>query len=86
MWNDLGWDDVTPAVAEGDYLQITGATQTDHRDAGARERTTSRRRSSRTKTRTSRGARTMSSADLAYVLYQVPMLVAVHASEMLPED
>ena len=27
----------------------------------------------------------MSSAELAYVLYQVPVLVAVHASEMLPK-
>jgi hypothetical protein len=26
-----------------------------------------------------------SSADLAYILYQVPVLVAVHASEMLPK-
>ncbi len=26
-----------------------------------------------------------SSADIAYVLYQVPVLVAVHASEMLPK-
>jgi hypothetical protein len=27
----------------------------------------------------------MSSAELAYILYQVPVLVAVHASEMLNE-
>jgi hypothetical protein len=25
------------------------------------------------------------SADLAYILYQVPVLIAVHASEMLPK-
>ena len=28
----------------------------------------------------------MSAADLAYILYQVPVLVAVHASEMLPQE
>jgi hypothetical protein len=28
----------------------------------------------------------MSSAELAYILYQVPVLVAVHASEMLPRN
>ena len=27
----------------------------------------------------------MSSSELAYVLYQVPVLVAVHATEMLPQ-
>ena len=27
----------------------------------------------------------VSAAELAYILYQVPVLVAVHASEMLPE-
>jgi len=27
----------------------------------------------------------MSSAELAYILYQVPVLVAVHATEMLPD-
>ena len=26
----------------------------------------------------------MNSAELAYILYQVPVLVAVHATEMLP--
>jgi hypothetical protein len=25
-------------------------------------------------------------ADLAYILYQVPVLVAVHAAEMLPKN
>jgi hypothetical protein len=28
----------------------------------------------------------LSSAELAYILYQVPVLVAVHASEMLPTN
>ena len=28
---------------------------------------------------------TVDAADLAYILYQVPVLVAVHASEMLPK-
>jgi hypothetical protein len=28
----------------------------------------------------------MSAAELAYILYQAPVLVAVHASEMLPKS
>ena len=36
-------------------------------------------------TRRSRGAADMTSAELAYILFQAPVLVAVHASEMLPE-
>ena len=27
----------------------------------------------------------MNAAELAYILYQVPVLVAVHAAEMLPD-
>ena len=30
-------------------------------------------------------SRDMSSAELAYILFQAPVLVAVHASEMLPK-
>ena len=28
----------------------------------------------------------MKSADLAYILYQVPVMIAIHASEMLPKQ
>src|SRR5690606_28932501 len=27
VWNDLSWDDVTPAVEEGGFIQITAQTQ-----------------------------------------------------------
>ena len=30
-------------------------------------------------------SRNMSSAELAYILFQAPVLVAIHASEMLPK-
>jgi prepilin signal peptidase PulO-like enzyme (type II secretory pathway) len=85
VWNDLRWQDVTPAVAEGSYLQITAQTQTitanqplEPEDA---EKTEQRQEDGNIT-----WSKDMSAAELAYILYQVPVLVAVHAAEMLPQD
>jgi hypothetical protein len=85
VWNDLRWDDVTPAVAEGSYLQITAETQTitanqplELEDA---EKTEQQQEDGNVT-----WSKDMSSAELAYILYQVPVLVAVHGSEMLRKN
>ena len=85
VWNDLGWNDVTPPVAEGDHLQITPATQT-ITATQALESDDLEKEEQQDEDAHVAWSQAMSSADLAYVLYQVPTLVAVHASEMLPED
>ena len=85
VWNDLRWQDITPAVSEGSYIQITAQTQTitanqplEPEDA---EKTEQQQEDGNIMWH-----QDMSSAELAYILYQVPVLVAVHAAEMLPRD
>jgi hypothetical protein len=84
LWNDLNWGDIKPAVAEGAYLQITNDTPAVSSDqsleADDREKNEQRREDMQV-----RWHRDMNAAELAYILYQVPVLVAVHASEMLPD-
>jgi len=83
VWNDLSWQDVQPGLA-GSYIQMNNATPTftllipTGEDEEKAEQYQEDRNISWNKD--------MSSADLAYVLFQAPVLVAVHASEMLPKD
>ena len=84
VWNDLSWDHVKPTVNDGDFLQLTDETQV----INLKPRRLSSTEPEKTQQKIDDGnitwTRDMSSADLAYVLYQVPVLVAVHSSEMLP--
>jgi hypothetical protein len=84
VWNDLGWDNVMPGGQPGDHLQITAATPTitltplppgesEQAEQAADDLSV-------------RWHRDTDSAELAYLLYQVPALVAVHAAEMLPSS
>ena len=85
VWNDLSWSHVTPPVAEGDFLQITAATQSialQPLDLPAEQEKTDQK----AEDAGVQWNKDMSAADLAYILYQVPVLVAVHASEMLPRE
>jgi hypothetical protein len=82
VWNDLRWEDVKPAVAEGSYLQITAQTQTITATQPL-EPDDPEKEQQKTEDANITWSKDMSSAELAYILYQVPVLVAVHASEML---
>ncbi len=84
-WNDLAWEDAAPGLADGGFLQITGATApitltkpTDTSEAEFEEELEQYEDDKQIAWRKEADA-----ADLAYVLYQVPVMVAVHASEML---
>jgi hypothetical protein len=84
-WNDLAWEDVTPAAPEGSFLQITNATTpigltqpTDTTEAEFEEELEQLGDDQQIAWR-----KETDSADLAYVLYQMPVMVAVHANEML---
>ena len=82
VWNDLSWAAVQPGPA-GSHIEIASApaafplvtpgTEDD-------EKTTQHQDD-----RQVAWSRDMSSAELAYILFQAPVLVAVHASEMLPK-
>jgi hypothetical protein len=85
VWNDLSWSHVTPAVPEGGFLQITPATAAvllQPLDLPAEQE----KKDQKTEDSAVQWNKNMSAADLAYILYQVPVLVAVHASEMLPQE
>jgi hypothetical protein len=82
-WNDVSWGDVLPGGSPGDFLQPTTppavtltappASASDEQKAQHAE-----------DVQVTWGAG-VSAAELAYLMYQVPVLVAVHAAKMLPE-
>lgn len=84
LWNDLNWGDVKPAVPEGAYLQISSDTPTVSADQTLEDDDDEKIVQQREDRQIS-WHRDMNAAELAYILYQVPVLVAVHASEMLPD-
>ena len=84
VWNDLAWPDVLPAAADGapHYLRLDAGTPTltltppdptgDKADQHAEDSVL-----------TWNGQ--LDAAEVAYVLFQAPVLVAVHAREMLQD-
>jgi hypothetical protein len=84
VWNDLSWQDILPGGAAGSFMQITDATPTitlsplDPSSDGSKGE-------QRADDNFVSWNKDMNAADVAYILYQVPVLVAVHASEMLPK-
>lgn len=84
-WNDLAWEDVTPAAPEGKFLQISGATL----DIGLTAPTDATQAEFEAEKQQFKEDnkiawnKNMDAAGLAYVLFQVPVMVAVHAGEML---
>ena len=83
VWNDLSWADVLPGAPAGSFIQINNATTPialrplDISDHEKEEQRADDDHVSWNKD--------MNAAEVAYILYQVPVLVAVHASEMLPK-
>ncbi|WP_430931792.1 hypothetical protein [Saccharicrinis sp. 156] len=84
LWNDLSWTDITPAVADGGFIQITNQTPTITADQDLELPEDAEKEEQQSEDMGIIWNKDMSSADLAYILYQVPVLVAVHATEMLP--
>jgi hypothetical protein len=84
-WSDLSWEDAAPGTPEGGFLQITNVTPT----IGLTEPTDQTRaefeeeREQYQDDKEVAWRKEADAADLAYVLYQVPVMVAVHAREML---
>ena len=81
-WNQLAWSDV--GVAAGASLRAGGGrdyTLTAPGTGAATELQKQYQEDSRYRWRSA-----TDSAELAYILYQVPVLMAVHASELLPKE
>ncbi len=84
LWNDLSWNDIKPAVASGEFIQINNQTTTITADQDL-ELDDAEKKDQQDEDKSIKWSKEMSSAELAYILYQVPVLVAVHATEMLPD-
>jgi len=81
VWNDLSWTDVLPQGRT--FLEIAASPETLPLVApGAEDDEKTAQHQDDRQVAWSRG---MTSAELAYILFQAPVLVAVHASEMLPK-
>ena len=83
VWNDLAWPDV---MGDGDngFLQIDAGTQTLNLTE-PEEPELSEKIPQFEDDQALQWHADMNSAELAYILYQVPVLVAIHGSEMLPK-
>jgi hypothetical protein len=81
VWNDLSWTDVQPGPP-GSHIEIASAPAafTLQAPAGA----DAEKEEQYQDDRKVGWSHDMSSAELGYILFQAPVLVAVHAAEMLP--
>jgi hypothetical protein len=79
-WNDLAWTDVLNAYTPGGYLRTGEKTLTLTDPGSGSEAREQYVEDSRFAWRADTHA-----AELAYILYQVPVLIAVHAAEMLKQ-
>jgi len=85
VWNDLAWADITPAVAADGFLQLNNQTATIAANQPL-EADDPEKEDQQGEDENITWHANMSSAELAYILYQVPVLVGVHATEMLPSN
>ncbi|HEX6095404.1 MAG TPA: hypothetical protein VF432_03685 [Thermoanaerobaculia bacterium] len=74
VWNDLSWTDMPP----GAFLKIQNLAH------GLELPVPAEKKDQRAEDDNVAWSADMSAADLAYILFQTPVLVGVHASEMLP--
>ncbi|MFT3901536.1 MAG: hypothetical protein QM727_00010 [Niabella sp.] len=88
VWNDLSWDDVTPDNSPaGTFIPVGNATITQNLDNNTLEYPDDKEKEDqRADDIQVSWNKDMNAADIAYMLYQVPVLMAVHAGEMLPKQ
>jgi hypothetical protein len=93
VWNDLAWEDVMPGAAPNAFISInpsmTAITLNDpHCDPSdpLHNPELEEKCSQYDEDMHLTWNKNMNAAEVAYILFQVPVLVAIHASEMLPKD
>ncbi|MDH3710501.1 MAG: hypothetical protein OER04_11465 [Cyclobacteriaceae bacterium] len=84
-WSDLSWDHIQPPVAEGAFIRMPNVSQQINLNPLASDGTEVEKEQQKSEDENINWNLVMSSAELAYILYQVPVLVGVHATEMLPK-
>ncbi len=83
LWNDLSWKDVDSQVHD-EHIQINNQTPTIRAEQSL-EIDDNEKIGQQQEDKNIIWYENMNSAELAYILYQVPVLVGVHASEMLKD-
>jgi hypothetical protein len=89
-WNDISWTEVLPgegvidAVNPAQTISLAASVPPGTPDAASQGFLDQRTEDLQIKWNS--GGNAVDAADLAYILYQVPVLVAVHAAEMLPKN
>ena len=84
-WNDLAWNDVLPPGAPaGSFIPVGDTTIEQDLNANPLEPDDQEKKDQRDDDMEVTWKKNMNAADIAYILYQVPVLMAVHAGEMLP--
>ncbi|MDP1786528.1 hypothetical protein [Nitrosomonas sp.] len=84
VWNDLSWPDVVPGLTDGDFIDIASAPNRSLPNA-APSGTAQEKAEQWQEDHLLNWTENINSAELAYILFQAPVLVGVHASEMLPD-
>ncbi|MEO5905683.1 MAG: hypothetical protein ABIQ11_03090, partial [Saprospiraceae bacterium] len=85
-WNDVSWSEVLPGDGVIDALNpVNTISLPGPVPEGSSPEMTSQKNEDQAILWNANGHQ-VDAADLAYILYQVPVLVAVHASEMLPKN
>ncbi|MBP1692106.1 MAG: hypothetical protein H6Q32_1458, partial [Bacteroidetes bacterium] len=84
QWNDLAWTDVLPGGVAGDFIDVGSSSQSlvlpSPTSAPDSEEGKQQREDVQVRWNAS------NAAELAYILYQVPVMIGVHAMEMLPKE
>jgi hypothetical protein len=87
FWNDLSWDDVLPDAVDGEHITVADLPDFDLTvPAGGTTEEDELRLLQHQEDVSVRWDAGTDAAHLAYILYQVPVLMAVHAAEMLPSS
>jgi hypothetical protein len=84
VWNDFSWEDLT-LQAPGNYIEISTGPVTFPLFAPISEEDQEKKVQHLDDLKIV-WTRDLSSAELAYILWQAPVLVAIHAREMLPKE
>lgn len=86
VWNDLAWEHVGPGIQAGDHIQVGDSAQNLAISLTPPTGEQSEKEPQWNDDKKVSWNSNSCSADLSYIAYQAPMMVAIHAAEMLPRE
>jgi len=84
QWNDLAWTDVLPGGSGGEFIDVGSSSPTLALPSPSSAPDSEEGKQQREDVQVRWNA--SNAAELAYILYQVPVMIGVHAMEMLPKE